>query len=471
MATIRKRERKSGVIYDIQVKIKEPSTGKVVVKTTTWVPEGKMTPKQQERAVAVFADKYEADMRRMIVETTIPVDNHNITVREFGEQWLQKVKRDHSLNYYVKCKAVLEDVNQYIGVYKVRELTPAIIQKYYDNLDSRTKKTRIVTAKKNFKNVLESHGFTYLRLRYELNIQCCTLCAAYKQGNVSKRWADTLCKKTNIPFDALFLFIEEETAYAFATIDKYKRVVRAMLSKAKKARLIVDNYASADYIDFPKRPPREIHCMDDEEAKTFFKVLMDYPDIRIKTALLIFILTGFRRAEVAGLQWKDVDFEQETITIARSLTYNSDFGIILKEPKTETSKRRVTIAKTLVKVLMEYKVFWQNQVDMMGDIVPEGTDWIFIQANGKPVNPCTYIQWLKRVLQSANLEHHTLHSLRHTNITMQIAAGVPIVTVASRAGHARSSTTLDVYSHFIRSSDQMAAQTIDKLFTEVDSEE
>jgi len=47
---------------------------------------------------------------------------------------------------------------------------------------------------------------------------------------------------------------------------------------------------------------------------------------------------------------------------------------------------------------------------------------------------------------------------------MQIAAGVPLVTVAARAGHARPSTTSDIYAHFIKSSDRSAAEVIDKVF-------
>jgi len=49
-----------------------------------------------------------------------------------------------------------------------------------------------------------------------------------------------------------------------------------------------------------------------------------------------------------------------------------------------------------------------------------------------------------------------VHSLRHTNITMQIAA-------AGRAGHARTSTTTDIYSHFLKSSDKTAAEKLEQF--------
>ena len=71
---------------------------------------------------------------------------------------------------------------------------------------------------------------------------------------------------------------------------------------------------------------------------------------------------------------------------------------------------------------------------------------------------------MDKVCHAAGLPHRTVHSLRHTSITMQIAAGVPLVTVAGRAGYARTSTTTDIYSHFLKSSDKTAAKMPENIF-------
>ena len=84
--------------------------------------------------------------------------------------------------------------------------------------------------------------------------------------------------------------------------------------------------------------------------------------------------------------------------------------------------------------------------------------------NGVNIYPSTINMWMKRICQSAGLEERTVHSLRYTNITMPIAAGVPIVTVAGRAGHARTSTTTDIYSHFLKTADRSAAQKLEEIF-------
>lgn len=203
--------------------------------------------------------------------------------------------------------------------------------------------------------------------------------------------------------------------------------------------------------------------MDDNQAKMYYQTLMTFPDLKIKTAMLVFLLTGFRRGEVAGLEWKDIDFKRNTISINRSITTVKRHGPIEKEPKTEGSIRTITAAHILINALKEYKLWWDVRRESFGDYMQD-TDKIFTQENGSNIHPSTLYGWHKRILKAAGIEHFSLHSVRHTNITMQIAAGVPIVTVSARAGHARASTTTDTYAHFINSSDVLAADTIDRFF-------
>ena len=93
-----------------------------------------------------------------------------------------------------------------------------------------------------------------------------------------------------------------------------------------------------------------------------------------------------------------------------------------------------------------------------------GSNRLFVKEFGDPIYPSTVEFWVDKILKAAGLPHRSVHSLRHTNITMQIAAGVPLVTVAGRAGHARTSTTTDIYSHFLKSSDKAAARMLESVF-------
>ena len=80
------------------------------------------------------------------------------------------------------------------------------------------------------------------------------------------------------------------------------------------------------------------------------------------------------------------------------------------------------------------------------------------------IYPQTMNKWLDRVLEKTNLRHFNIHSIRHTNITLQIMAGVPVSIVSARAGHARTSTTSDIYTHFIKSVDREAEEKLNEMF-------
>ena len=171
MATIRKRQLKNGGnAYTVQVKFKDKGSGKTILETTTWRPDGKMTAKQEERAVQTFAEEFERKIKATVNGATATVDTPNITFREFAAQWLEKIKRDCSLSYYVNARDSISLANEYIGGYKLRELTPAIIQNFYDKLDAMKKKILKVFPKPEFRSVLEEHGLNYMKLRYEVNI-------------------------------------------------------------------------------------------------------------------------------------------------------------------------------------------------------------------------------------------------------------------------------------------------------------
>ena len=84
---------------------------------------------------------------------------------------------------------------------------------------------------------------------------------------------------------------------------------------------------------------------------------------------------------------------------------------------------------------------------------------------GKNIHPSVLAQWLNTFLIDCGLSHFSLHSLRQTNIAVQLAAGIPLVTVSARAGHSKPYTTLDIYAYVLKSSDTQAVQVMDTLIS------
>lgn len=100
MATFRKRKLKNSVVYDIQVKFKEPNSNQTIVKTMVWHPEHKMTDRQAERECALVAQKFESDVRQLYTGSVADVPDYNITVGQMADKWLERVRKDFSVAYY-----------------------------------------------------------------------------------------------------------------------------------------------------------------------------------------------------------------------------------------------------------------------------------------------------------------------------------------------------------------------------------
>ena len=108
-------------------------------------------------------------------------------------------------------------------------------------------------------------------------------------------------------------------------------------------------------------------------------------------------------------------------------------------------------------------MWWLNQKKYLGDRLGD-TDRLFCTDDGDDISPGLFIVWLHKILDRAGLPRATLHSLRHTNITLKLVAGVNMKTVSARAGHSKASTTSDFYSHFIKNSDIHASEILNKIF-------
>ncbi|MGN0499206.1 MAG: tyrosine-type recombinase/integrase [Acutalibacteraceae bacterium] len=84
-----------------------------------------------------------------------------------------------------------------------------------------------------------------------------------------------------------------------------------------------------------------------------------------------------------------------------------------------------------------------------------------------PLHPDRLTSWFSKFVKAHSdvLPPISIHSLRHTNATLQIAGGVPLTTVAKRLGHADTVTTSKIYAHAIKSADEAAAVTLENLLT------
>jgi integrase len=156
------------------------------------------------------------------------------------------------------------------------------------------------------------------------------------------------------------------------------------------------------------------------------------------------IYAGPRRGELLGLQWKDIDFQNEQIHVRRSLYKGR-----VKSPKTETSKRTIDIGPTHVEILRKHRVemikaMFENGRQLTDD------DFVFCLLDGKPINGDNlYHRIFRPIIKEIGLSI-TIHGLRHTYASILIGAGHNIKYISDQMGHTNIQTTLNIYSHLLK---------------------
>jgi len=463
MPHFRVKELQSGIrSYRIQVKAKDIRTGKWFAKVKTWRQPFDMPNEVADYEVKRIAIEFEDKVRKQ-ARGLLAVDD-KISFIEFAYKWLEGIKQTQSMNYYIKGSDAIRKMSKYFGEIKLSEVSPLLIQDYLNQLIS----TGYVVSRARLKNDLRSKiiasGAKFIEIMKRAEISKTILWSALRNENILVSSAEKICRAMNIKFDEYFDLIEEKRMYAKESVVRIKRIISAILAMAKRKRIIEHNFATSDYIEPIKGYKRPIKVLSVEDAKKLVEY-MENNEVNIvwKTCIYLALLLGLRRGEIAGLEWKDINFERKLLSVRRSVQDIARYGLITKEPKTENSVRVISMPDMLICELRKYQVVWEDRKKLMGDRWKD-TDRLFCSERGTTISPGLFLVWLKKILIRAELPTVSLHSLRHSNITMQLVSGVDIKTVSARAGHARASTTSDIYSHYLKEPDYYASQVIDKIF-------
>ena len=449
MANIRKR----GDTYQIRVFAGRDNTGKQIIKTKTWKPAPGMTKKQIEKELNKQAVNFEHQ-----VETGQFLDG-SITFDEFTRIWFEdyaEIKlRPKTVNEY---KGLIRRISPAIGHIKLSKLQPHHLNEFYKNLrEIGIRQDTKYLPCPDFKELLKQAGYTQKVLADEIGISVNTVAQCVKGENVSQATADKI-KAVLKP--AEFTPVERNNSkLSEKTISEYHRLISSILAKAVQWQVIPSN--PCDRAEAPRAERKEAVNLDEMQAAELLSCLQDEP-IKFKTAVTLTLYTGMRRGEVCGLNWSDIDFENGLININKAVTYTPETGLQEGQTKTRGSKRIISIPDSMLALLKVYKKEQLKIRFSMGDqwIV---SDKVFTNDSGGLLSPDTLSAWFKHFLKRHDLLDIHYHTLRHTAATLLIAGGVDVATVSKRLGHSDKSTTLNIYTHAIKSADKAAAEKLEAM--------
>lgn len=238
-------------------------------------------------------------------------------------------------------------------------------------------------------------------------------------------------------------------------------LLKKSLRKAVELGYLVKN--PMDVVTKPKDRAQERPSLTVEQAAVFLEAAKDDS---LHAFLSFLLLTGVRPEEAQGLRWEDIDLEDRSVSIRRSMKRTPGGGWEFADLKTATSRRNLDLGSQLTDILRAHK---REQAKMR---LSMGEDWtdnrlVFTNRAGNPVDISRARKHLAKILEQAELPAIRLYDLRHTHGSLLLDQDMNIKAISDRLGHANTSMTVNRYLHAQRSQSQEGVNRLDAALNAV----
>lgn len=232
------------------------------------------------------------------------------------------------------------------------------------------------------------------------------------------------------------------------TIIHHLSFISGVFGYAIKMGIVSDNPCKVVSVPKGEAKEKDIYTID-EIAKVFECLDGDGVPSKYRVFIKLAVYSGFRRGELLGLEWKDVDWVNNLISVKRTSNYVAGKGMYTDTTKTKKSQRTLKFSDSVMEMLHNFKEEQEAEIEMLGDKWVY-TDRIFVGDYGKPINCNTPYKWFREFCTENNLKFCDIHSLRHLNASLLINGGADVVAVSGALGHSQVSTTENIYSHMFQ---------------------
>ena len=170
---------------------------------------------------------------------------------------------------------------------------------------------------------------------------------------------------------------------------------------------------------------------------------------------------GFRRSEVLGLKWEQVNFERKTITVCETLQQFPG-GDYTDDPKTDESHRTLPMDEQVLTILLEQKKQQELYASVMGNSYVN-SGYVCTWPDGRVISPNYLTRTFHNMLKDSHLPDVRLHDLRHSTASNLLQNGASLPAVASWVGHSSPETTLRFYAHANMDDKKAISGLVDKM--------
>lgn len=343
--------------------------------------------------------------------------NTNYTFAEFAQIWLDNKVRPNAGERCVKkyLGALNKRILPYIGNIKLKDLTKQKLENYFNMI--KNTKTNYEKRKENKTvkpdTVKKWKSIIHACLEYAVD---CELLNKNPCNKIRITYTNTVDENT---IKALVKNKREKINYY--NLDEFKYVC---------------NLAENEFMQYYN-----------DNTLTENKKLLE---LGRRLIILLALKTGMRRSEIFGLTKEDLNTEKAYFDVNKSRQYLSGKGKFTKYPKNDSSIRRKSLPKSLIKYINLY----YNYLDSIN--YNETYIFEYLSIDG-------ICSWFDKWQDKNGIKNIRFHDMRHTHATILLALGVDIKTISERLGHADIQTTLNIYADVLKELDEQSAEKIDNL--------
>jgi len=254
-----------------------------------------------------------------------------------------------------------------------------------------------------------------------------------------------------------FLNAKLESGLSPRRVQYLHAVLRRALGVAERWGLVSRNVAKL--VDPPRVPRHEIEPLTPEQARRLIEAAAED---RLRALWVTALATGLRQGELLALRWEDVDLDGRKTLRVRHTLARVDGKLKLLEPKTDRSRRSVSLPEVVVTALRAHRTR-QRMERLVAGSRWQDTGHVFATTIGTPIEAARVTRSFALALERAGLHHIRFHDLRHAAATFLLAQGMTLEDVKNQLGHSSIVLTSNTYGHVLERRQREVAAAMDAV--------